>query len=66
MNLGVLITINTDNRTVSNTSLEQEYQLLRENFGFEEKDFLQFNLNAIDAAFLSSSEKEELKRQLLK
>ena len=66
MNLGVLITINTDNRTVSNTSLEQEYQLLRENFGFEEKDFLQFNLNAIDVAFLSSSEKEELKRQLLK
>lgn len=65
VDLEVLVTINTDNRTVSNTSLEQEYQLLQETFSFQEKDFLQFNLNAIEASFLSSSEKEELKKQIL-
>lgn len=62
---GVLVTINTDNRTVSNTNLEKEYQLLQETFHFTEEDFLMFNLNAIDAAFLSEKEKEELRCQLL-
>lgn len=63
---GVKITINTDNRTVSHTSLEQEYQLLKETFDFGDQDFLQFNLNAIDGAFLSQIEKDELKAKLLK
>lgn len=62
---GVLVTINTDNRTVSNTSLEYEYDLLRQTFGFTDVDFFKFNINAINAAFLSSDEKEELKKQLL-
>lgn len=62
---GVLVTINTDNRTVSNTSLEYEYDLLRQTFGFTDVDFVKFNINAINAAFLSDEEKEELKKQLL-
>lgn len=63
--LGVRVTINTDNRTVSNTSLDGEYQLLKDNFGFTDDDILQFNLNAINAAFLSREEKLELKNRLL-
>ena len=62
---GVLVTINTDNRTVSNTSLEYEYDLLRNAFGFTDVDFLKFNINAINSSFLSDEEKEELKKQLL-
>ena len=63
---GVLITINTDNRTVSNTNLNREYELLRDTFGFTDEDFLQFNMNAIEAAFISDDEKEELRKELLK
>ena len=62
---GVKITINTDNRTVSNTSLEYEYQLLRDTFNFTDDDFLKFNLNAIDAAFISDKEKNKLRKQLI-
>ena len=62
---GVLITINTDNRTVSDTSLEHEYSLLRNHLGFTDDDILRFNLNAINAAFISDAEKTELRNRLL-
>lgn len=63
--LGILITISTDNRTVSETSLANEYTLLKKAFGFTDDDFIRFNLNAIEGAFISENEKRELKRQLL-
>lgn len=62
---GVLVTISTDNRTVSNTNLEYEYDLLRSNFNFTDEDILKFNLNAIDAAFIDEEEKEKLRNRLL-
>lgn len=62
---GVLVTISTDNRTVSNTSLEHEYDLLRNHLGFSDEDILKFNLNAVDAAFISEEEKQELRGRLL-
>lgn len=57
---GVNITINTDNRTVSNTTLEKEYNLILKKFDFFNDDLVKMNKNAIKAAFLSDSEKEEL------
>lgn len=62
---GVLVTISTDNRTVSETSLENEYRLVSESFGYTEDDFIRFNINAIEAAFISDEEKKELKNKLL-
>ena len=62
---GLLVTISTDNRTVSNTTLTNEYKILRDAFNFTDEDFLKFNLNAIDASFLSDDEKEELRRRLV-
>lgn len=62
---GVLVTINTDNRTVSNTSLNKEYELLRKTFGFSDEDFLKFNLNAINCAFIGEDEKRLLREELL-
>lgn len=61
---GVKVTINTDNRTVSNTTLEREYQSLKEAFGFTNDDFFKFNMNAIDCAFISEKEKDELRIKL--
>ena len=56
---GALVTINTDNNTVSNIKLSQEYELLAETFGFDEKDFKQFNINAINASFMNEEEKKK-------
>ena len=61
----ILVTINTDNRTVSNTNLDNEYSILRDTFNFTNTDFIKFNLNAIDAAFISEKEKTELRSRLL-
>ena len=60
---GVLISINTDNRTVSNTDLNHEYNILS-NY-FTKEDFIKFNINAINSAFISNKEKEEIKNKLL-
>lgn len=62
--LNVPISINTDNRTVSNTTLCREYQLLHDNLGFMEEDFLKINKMAIEHAFLSENEKSKLLNKL--
>ena len=59
---GILVTINTDNRTVSNTSLNKEYKLLEEYLNFTKEDFIKTNLIAIDKAFLTNEEKQELRK----
>lgn len=62
---GIKISVNTDNRTVSNISLTEEYNSLINFLGFTMDDLYQMNLNAIDYAFISSYEKDELKKVLL-
>lgn len=58
-NSGCLISINTDNRTVSNITLSEEYQKLAQTFNFTIKDFCQFNINAINYSWLTEIEKQE-------
>ena len=60
----ILVTINTDNRTVSNTSLNKEYKLLEEYLNFTREDFIKMNLIAIDKSFLTDDKKEELKKKI--
>ena len=64
--LGIKLTINTDNRTVSNTTLNKTYEELEKTFHFTEEDFINMNKNALLCAFISKSELEELKKELLK
>ncbi len=56
---GARVTVNTDNLTVLNTSLEEEYMLCRK-MGFTDDEIIQMNNYAIEAAFLSPEEKSEL------
>lgn len=60
LNLGVVITVNTDNMTVSNTTLANEYINLVENTNISYDNLVKMNINALNAAFLSKKEKEEL------
>lgn len=61
---GGKITINTDNRTVSDTNLTKEYSLFITYFGTKIEDFLVFNQNAVKASFTSDSEKDTLLHKL--
>lgn len=59
-NMGVKVSINTDNVTVSNLSINDEYIKLKSTFGFTIEDFIRINEMAIKGAFLSNEEKLEL------
>ncbi|HGD0441298.1 TPA: adenosine deaminase [Streptococcus agalactiae] len=61
---GGKITINTDNRTVSDTNLTKEYSLFVTYFRTKIEDFLVFNQNAVKASFTSDSEKDTLLHKL--
>ena len=56
---GARVTINTDNLTVLDTSLDKEYELVRK-MGLSDEDIIRMNNYAIEASFLSSEEKETL------
>ena len=62
---GISMSINTDGRTISNVTLEQEYRKLQNHFGWGFEEFVQCNLNAIEAAFISNERKRKLKYKLL-
>ena len=57
---GVPLGINTDTRTITNVTLEQEYTSLREHFGWNDADFLACNRAALDAAFVEDSARARL------
>lgn len=58
------ISINTDNKTVSNITLTEEYLKLYNQFNFNLDDFNTMNKNAIKHAFITETEKEELLAKL--
>lgn len=60
LNEGLLVSVNTDNRTVSNTNLEKEFELLGE-IGIGEVEQKKLMLNAIEMSFASDSAKKWLR-----
>lgn len=57
---GLKTTINTDNNTVSNTNILEEYQYVLENTDLTIEDIKQMNMNAIRGAYISPQEKASL------
>jgi adenosine deaminase len=60
----VPLNINTDCRTISNTTLTDEYTRLINQFHWTKADFETCNLAAVDHAFTTPAIKEQLKTQL--
>ena len=60
----ILCSINTDNRTVSNTDLTNEFFLLATYFDLTLVEMKQLNLNAVEASFSSVEVKERLKNMI--
>jgi adenosine deaminase len=57
---GVSVGINTDARTITDTTLENEYRLLSDAFGWTKSHFLKCNLDAVHAAFVPEAVKTAL------
>jgi adenosine deaminase len=62
--LGFRVTVNTDNRLMSATSLTKEIGILADTFGYDADDVLTFQLNAAEAAFLPLEDREELEERI--
>jgi adenosine deaminase len=58
--LGFRVTVNTDNRLMSNTTLSRELAILTDAFGYDVDDIETFQLNAAAATFLALEDREEL------
>ena len=58
--LGFRVTVNTDNRLMSATTLTRELGLLADAFGYDLDDLEAFQLNAAEVAFLPLEDREEL------
>jgi len=60
---GLRVTLNTDSRLVSNTTLVDEYMLAHETFGFDMHDFKDFIISGFKSAFLPHRERTRLIRE---
>lgn len=57
---GLNISINTDDRTVSNITLNEEYENLRNTFGFTDEDFKEINICAMKHSFADKETKKKI------
>jgi len=62
--LGIPVTINTDNRLMSQIDLTHEYEVLQKAFSFNRSEVHRFVENGISAAFASDELKRTLRAQL--
>lgn len=61
---GLRVTVNTDNRTVSNTTMAKELEFVQRTYGIQDDEILLLMKNAVDAAFAEDAVKERLYRKL--
>ena len=59
---GIRVTINTDNRLMSSTTLTKEFLLAHKLFGFKLHDFREMIIMAIKSAFLPYAERKQMIR----
>lgn len=62
---GIKVGLNTDNDTVSNTNIEQEYEWVLNNTSLTIDDLKQMNLSSVKSAFTTEKVKKSLEKQLL-
>ena len=60
----ILVSLNTDNSTVSNISLNEEYLKTWKYFQFNLKDYYKMNIDAINASFITNKEKKDLLKKI--
>lgn len=61
MDMGVIVTINSDNMSVSHTDVRRELQLLADELGFGKREIGRLLMNSAEASFLPLELKNDLK-----
>ncbi|WP_371025131.1 adenosine deaminase [Paraclostridium ghonii] len=61
---GIRVSLNTDNRTVSNIDLTNEYNIIFNNFEMSENDYKQIYINSIEASFADEETKYKLRNYI--
>lgn len=60
LNAGVKVSVNTDNRTVSNTTLTKELQFIQKTYGITDEEILLLMKNAAETVFAGDAIREKL------
>ncbi|WP_028550557.1 adenosine deaminase [Paenibacillus sp. UNC451MF] len=60
---GVMVTINTDNPSVSGTNITKEYEMIVDKFGFSLEEIAALIMNGVEASFLEDEEKLALRQE---
>ena len=63
---GIPVSINSDDPTIQNADLVEDYYKVIEYLDFTFQDMVQINLNTIDYSFLSSHEKKKMRKKYLR
>jgi adenosine deaminase len=61
---GIKVTINTDNRTVSDTTMAKECTIVFNEFHISDEDYQQIYLTSVEASFADAATKEKLRKYL--
>lgn len=61
---GLKVTVNTDNRTVSNTTLTKELEFIQKTYGITDEEIHLMMKNAVDVAFADDAVKERISKLL--
>ena len=56
--VGLLVTVNSDDPTMFKTTISQEYLVLAQKLGFTMQELKRLSMNGIDASFISDEDKE--------
>lgn len=65
LDFGILVTINTDNMTVSNTTIEKEFYLMEKSLNLGKEVQKKLLSNSVRASFLSEADKAKLMLKVL-
>ena len=64
--MGLHVTVSTDNPVIARVTVEDEYDHLKKSLGFTDKELIQMNLYAVEAAFCDEETKSMLRQKLEK
>lgn len=63
LDCGLKVTINTDNRMVSNTTISKEIEFVQKNYGITDEEIKLMMRNALEVSFASKEVKERLAKE---